>query len=171
MPRLSTFPTLYDESLQINISRLKKWGYLNPNQIKSGVLTWSRRGEKTGSISIKVNTINEQPYIELDYKYNDEPRNYKISLVSIPSNIGFGKIWLFQCSQTKKRCRKLYSISGYFFHREAFTGCFYESQIQSKYYRFLDKNYGAYFNSERLYEQLHQKHFKKFYAGKPTKSV
>ena len=169
MPKPYTFPTLYNEALQISISKLKEWEYLNPEQIKSGTITWSRNGNETGSISIKVNTHSEQPYIELDYKYRDEPRNYKVSLVSIPSNLGKGLIWYFLCPQTNKRCRKLYSIGGYFLHREAFEGCMYESQIQSKKYRQLDKTLGAYFRTDDLYSQLYQKHFKKYYAGKPTK--
>ena len=169
MPKPHTFPTLYNEALQISISKLKEWEYLNPEQIKSGTITWSRNGSQTGRISIKVNTHSEQPYIELDYKYRDEPRNYKVRLVSIPSNLGKGLIWYFICPHTKKRCRKLYSIGGYFLHREAFKGCFYETQTQSKKYRQLDKTLGAYFKSDNLYSELYKKNFKKTYAGKPTK--
>ncbi len=169
MPKPHTFPTLYNEALQIHISKLKGWGYLDPKQIKSGTLNWSRNGNPTGSISIQVNTHSEQPYIELDYKYRDEPRNYKVRLVSIPSNLGKGLIWYFLCPQTKKRCRKLYSIGGYFLHREAFKGCMYETQTQSKKYRQLDKILGAYLKSDNLYSELYKKNFKKTYAGKPTK--
>lgn len=169
MPKPHTFPTLYNEALQISITKLKEWEYLNPEQITSGTLTWSRNGNKTGSISIRVNTHSEQPYIELDYKYRDEPRNYKVSLVSMPSNLGKGLIWYFLCPETNKRCRKLYLIGGYFLHREAFKGCMYETQTQSKKYRQLDKTLGAYFRTDDLYSQLYQKHFKKTYAGKPTK--
>ncbi len=169
MPKPHTFPTLYNEALQISISKLKEWEYLNPGQIKSGTITWSRNGRQTGSISIKVNTHSEQPYIELDYKYRDEPRNYKVRLVSLPSNLGKGLIWYFLCPHTNKRCRKLYSIGGYFLHREAFNGCMYETQTQSKKYRQLDKTLGAYFKSDNLYSELYKKNFKKTYAGKPTK--
>ena len=169
MPKPHTFPTLYNEALQISISKLKEWEYLNPEQIKSGTITWSRNGRQTGSISIKVNTHSEQPYIELDYKYRDEPRNYKVRLVSLPSNLGKGLIWYFLCPHTNKRCRKLYSIGGYFLHREAFNGCMYETQTQSKKYRQLDKTLGAYFKSDNLYSELYKKNFKKTYAGKPTK--
>lgn len=169
MPKPHTFPTLYNEALQIHISKLKGWGYLNPEQIKSGTLNWSRNGNPTGSISIQVNTQSEQPYIELDYKYRDEPRNYKVYLTSTPSNLNRGEIWYFICPQTKKRCRKLYSIGGYFLHREAFNGCMYETQTQSKKYRQLDKALGAYFISDNLYSELYKKNFKKSYAGKPTK--
>jgi len=169
MPKPHTFPTLYNEALQISISKLKEWDYLNPEQLKGGTLTWSRNGNKTGSISIKVNTHSEQLYIELDYKYRDEPRNYKVRLASMLSNLGKGLIWYFLCPQTNKRCRKLYSIGGYFLHREAFNGCMYETQTQSKRYRQLDKTFGAHFKAEDLYLQLCQKHFKKFYNGRPTK--
>ena len=56
MPKPYTFPTLYNEALQISISKLKEWKYLNPEQIKSGTLNWSSNGNPTGSISIQVNT-------------------------------------------------------------------------------------------------------------------
>jgi hypothetical protein len=169
MAKSPTFPTLYNEALQIDISNLKGWGYLDLEQIKSGTLNWSKYGNPTGSISIKVNTHKEQPYIELDYKFRDEPRNYKVYLTSTPSNLNRGEIWYFICPQTKKRCRKLYSIGGYFLHREAFNGCMYETQTQSKKYRQLDKTLGAYFKSDNLYSELYKKNFKKSYAGKPTK--
>ena len=169
MPKPYTFPTLYNKALQIDISKLKDWGFLKPKQIKSGTLTWSRNENPTGSISIVVNTHSEQPYIELDYKYGDEPRNYKVRLVSKPSNLGKGLIWYFLCPQTNKRCRKLYSIGGYFLHREAFSGCMYETQTRSKKYRQLDKTFGAYFKIDNLCSELYKKNFKKYYAGKPTK--
>ena len=169
MPKPYTFPTLYNEVLQIHISKLKEWGYLAPGKIKRGTIDWSRNGNPTGSISISVNTQSEQRYIELDYKYRDEPRNYKVFLTSTPSNLNRGEIWYFLCPQTNKRCRKLYSIGGYFLHREAFNGCMYETQTQSKKYRQLDKTLGVYFKSDNLYSELYKKHFKKSYAGKPTK--
>ena len=169
MAKFPTFPPLFNEALQINISKLKQWGYLEPGQFKSGELNWSRNGNPAGSISISGNTHSEQPYIELDYKFRDEPRKYKVYLTSIHSNLNRGEIWYFICPQTKKRCRKLYSIGGYFLHRAAFRGCMYEKQTESKKYRNLDKTLGAYFNTDKYYEQLYKKHFKKQYAGKPTK--
>ena len=169
MPRPHTFPTLYNEALQIHVSTIKEWNCLIPKQLYSGTITWSSNGEKIASISIIVNSNSTVPYIELDYITNNEPRKYKVKLVSIPSNLGIGKIWYFLCPITHKRCRKLYLIGGYFLHREAFNRCMYESQTQSKQYRQLEKTFGAYFSSDNLYSQLYKKHFKKTYAGKPTK--
>ena len=169
MPKPYTFPTLFDNVLQISITKLKELNYLKPNQVKSGTITWSRNGNKIGSILIKANTNSKDPYIELNYNYKNEPRKYKIQLVSVPSNLGKGNIWYFICPDTNKLCRKIYSINGYFFHREAFKGCLYESQTQSKGSKQMDKLIGADIILDQLYRQLYKKHFKKFYAGKPTK--
>ena len=169
MPKPHTFPTLFDDLKVVSISYLTKYGYLKPNQWQSGTITWSSNGIKTGSISIQVNTQSEQPYIELDYKCNEAPINYRVQLFSAPSNLGKGVVWYFVCPRTGKRCRKLYLADTYFYHRSAFNGCMYEKQTQSKKSRYLDKTLGEYFQTDQLFEQLYKKHFKKQYAGKPTK--
>jgi hypothetical protein len=169
MPKPHTFPTLFDEVKTVSISFLTKHKYLKPNKWQSGTINWSSNGNKTGSISIRVNTQSEQPYIELNYKCNEAPINYRVQLVSAPSNLGKGVVWYFICPRTGNRCRKLYLADTYFYHRSAFRGCMYEKQTQSKKSRYLDKTLGVYFRSDQLFEQLYKKHFKKQYAGKPTK--
>lgn len=169
MAKFPTFPPLYDEVLQISIKKLKEFGYLKKNCVNSGVLNWSWHGQNKSSISIRVNTFAEPHHIELDYNTNGEPRNYKVRLITVPSNLGKGEVWYFLCPHTQKKCRKLYLIGGYFLHRKAFTGCMYESQTVSKYYRFLNNTFGAYFKTEKLYDEMYAKHFTKYYKGKPTK--
>ncbi len=167
MSKQPTFPTLYEDLKTVSISFLTKQGYLKPNQWRSGTITWSINGNRTGSISIKVNTISS--YLELIYKYNQESINYRVQLISIPSNLGKGVVWYFVCPFTKLRCRKLYLADTYFYHRSAFKGCMYEKQTQSKKDRYLDKKLGGYFRGIESLEKLNKKHFKKEYAGKPTK--
>ena len=169
MAKPQTFPTLFDEMKTVSISFLTKHGYLKPNQWQSGTITWRKNGTKTGSISIQVNTQPESPYLELDYKCNETLINYRVQLVSAPSNLGKGVVWYFVCPHTGKRCRKLYLSDTYFYHRTAFRGCMYEKQTQSKKYRKLDNTLGAYLRIDELYEQVNKKHLKKHYAGKPTK--
>jgi len=169
MPKLATLPTLYNEVIQMNTTKLKEWGYLEPNQIKSGSLQWSVRGEEIASIAIRCNTIKSEPFVELSYRFKSEPRNYRVKLVSISSNLGKGKIWYFLCPETNKCCRKLYSIGGYFLHREAFKGCMYETQTKSKKWRQMERIYGSYFDNDKYYQELYSKHFKTHYNGKPTK--
>lgn len=153
----------------MHISKLKEWGYLVPGRIMSGIITWSLDGKPIGSISIQANTICEQPYIELDYKYRGEQRNYKVYLTATPSNLNKGKIWYFVCPVTKRRCRKLYSQNGYFVHREAVTGYMYETQTRSKKARKLEKMVRVLFETDSLESEIYKKYFKKTYAGKLTK--
>jgi hypothetical protein len=153
----------------VSISFLANHGYLKPNQLKSGSIHWSRNGEKMGGISIRVCTHSEMQFLELDYKCNGAPIKYRVQLVTLPSNIGKGVVWYFVCPKTGLRCRKLYLADTYFYHRSAFNGCMYEKQTQSKNSRYLDKTLFAFFDTDRYYSQLYKKHFKKTYAGKPTK--
>ena len=168
MPKPYTFPTLLDEVKTVSISKLKEWQYLEPQSFRSGTITWSRAGEQTGSISI-YSSMREEPYIRLDYRANNEPVDYKVRLVSVPSNLGRGKIWYFVCPVTGKRCRKLYGVGKYFLHRDAYPNAMYECQTYSKRGRMIDKVCKIMYGSDELYEELYSKHFKTHYAGKPTK--
>ncbi|MBI9036323.1 MAG: hypothetical protein JEZ03_17825 [Bacteroidales bacterium] len=166
MSKYPTYPTLYDDVLQINITRLIKWGYIIPEHIIEGELVCRNNQDQLDSVFIYVNTI-EEPYIELEYEFDGETRNYTIQLVSISSNLGLGEIWYFICPETNKQCRKLYFINGYFYHREAFEGCMYKCQTKSKSYR--DSIFTTFSMSYKCYNEVSKKHFKHSYAGKPTK--
>jgi hypothetical protein len=169
MPKPSTFPTLYDEALQLDLTSLKRLGYLQPDEIRSGGITWYSRGARTGSIGLYSNTIVAQPYLRLNFKHNGKKIDYIINIESVPSNLGRSNLQYLVCPQTGKRCRKLYLIGDKFLHREAYIGCLYSSQIRSKKKRYWDNTIGAYFDADDILEQLHKKHAKKRYAGRPTK--
>jgi hypothetical protein len=169
MPKMHTFPTLYDECKTVSITKLKEWGYLKPDQWKSGTLTWSRNGQQYASICIKVDTLSVKPYIMFEYNCNSEPVNYKVQLVSINSNIGKGLIWYFLCPNTGKKCRKLYLVNKYFLHREAFKGAMYEKQTYSEYSRQQIKLWTLLFDKDEICQLVYKKYFKPFYKGQPTK--
>lgn len=169
MAKFPIYPTLYDNVNTISITKLKEWNYLKPHQISKGVITWSIRGKETASISFLINTDAVQHFIILDYKYRDKPINYKVLLKLQKSNLGKGYYYYFVCPVTGKQARKLYLSGGYFLHRTAFKGCMYECQTQSKHMREIEKFYGAYFDYDKLIDELNRKYFKSFYAGKPTK--
>lgn len=169
MPKQYTFPDLLDECKTLSLSKFKEWGYLEPNSIKSGTVHWSRNEQRYSSISVSINTFADRPYLELDYKCNGEPINYKVYLVSIPSNIGEGKVWYFLCPNTHKRCRKLYMINTYFLHRTAFKNAMYERQTYSKHSRDQIRIWEKLFCTDKVYDEIYGKHFRKFYKGQPTK--
>ena len=170
MPKPHTFPYLFDELKTISISKLNEWNYLNDTALKSGVVNWSNRyNEVTSSISIKVKINANEQFLNLNYKSNDIRYDYNVNLVTVPSNLGKGNVWYFICAYTGKRCRILHLIDGKFLHRSALKSGMYSKQTQSKKWRQIEKVYGAYFDSDKYYEQLYKKHFKKYYKGKPTK--
>lgn len=171
MPKPNTFPYIIDEAKNISISDLKKWKYLIPNSHKLGTITWRRNGIKTSSIEIQVIFREQTKEIRLSYqtKYDQKNHNYKIPLVSIPSNLGKGKIWFFRCSFTGVRCRKLHLIDGRFIHRSSLSHGMYYIQTYTKKFRAIEKTYRNYFDFEKLYNELNSKHFTKYYNGKPTK--
>ncbi len=169
MPKHSTFPYLFDNAKSINISDLKKWGYLKTSYHKSGTITWSRNGIETSSISIATKITNTKSVFFLSYNCNDSSYNYHVQLISLPSNLGKGFIWYFLCPFTNKRCRKLHFIDQRFMHRSALPSGMYEKQTQSKKWRQIEKVYGCHFDLERNYKELYSKYFKTHYNGKPTK--
>lgn len=167
MPKQQTFPYLFDELKNISISKLNEWNYLKENNHRSSTISWSTNGVETSSIGAVMNTFDYT--LTIDYKCNGISYNYKIQLVSILSNLGKGKVWYFICPFTNKRCRKLHLINGKFTHRSALPSGMYSKQTQSKKWRLLESVYGSYFNSDKVYEQLYSKNFKRYYKGKPTK--
>jgi len=54
-------------------------------------------------------------------------------------------------------------------HRSALPSGMYSKQTHSKKWRFMEKAFGSYFDSDKYYQELHSKHFKRYYNGEPTK--
>ncbi|CDF80435.1 conserved hypothetical protein [Formosa agariphila KMM 3901] len=169
MPKLSTFPYIFDEEKCISISDLKKLKYFNKNNLVSGTINWTNRGVKTGSIGISVLMTNKTNVVSFDYKCNNNEYKYEVQLIAIPSNLGKGKVWYFLCPFTAKRCRKLHLIDERFMHRSALPSGMYSKQTHSKKWRQMEAVFGTYFDRDDIYDELYSKHFKRFYKGKPTK--
>jgi hypothetical protein len=170
MAKTYTNPIIIDNLKTLSVSFLGKHGYLRPNLRQSGTVSWSQNGNRTDSISIKVNTQPESQYLELDYTCNNARVNYRVHLISSASNLGNGVVWFFICPKTGKRCRKLHLADTFFYHRSAVKGCFYESQVQSKGSRSLLKAFSSIFLMADIDEKVTAKHFKMAYKGKETKN-
>ena len=170
MPKPHTFPYIIDEEDHISISKLREWKYLLPGSWKMGTITWSRNGIEISSIGIEVIFKDHRKEVWVSYRTRDkEDHRYKISLVSLPSNLGKGKVWYFRCPFTGVRCRKLHFINRKFMHRSALNHGMYSKQVYSKKWRNIEKVYCNYFDHEKALQELNSKHFTKYYNGKPTK--
>lgn len=169
MSKQSTYPYLFDEAKSISVTNLRDWGYLKPQTLKSGKMTWSRNGIETGSIGFTVKLDDHQTVVFFDYVCDSKHYKYEVPLVFLPSNLGFGRVWYFHCPFTNKRCRILHLIGERFMHRSALPSGMYECQTRSKTWRGWEKSFGSFFEMEKYYEEIYSKHFKKYYNGKPTK--
>jgi len=159
-----------ENMLSISTKKFKEWNLLKKGINNSGVISWSFNGEETSKVSYSIKLNDFEAYTELDYSVNSKPYKYRIYFESIISNLGKGKIWYFICPVSGKKCRKLYLCNGYFISRKL-TGAIYDTQTKSKSWRRMEKAFGAYFDLDNYYIELHKKYLKTHYKGKPTKRL
>lgn len=171
MPRFPSFAQTIDECLTIDLSNIRKWGDLKENcDVNSRTYVWSKRGQQIASVGYHIECVNEGLKImTLKYNYRNQPVEYQVSIVCSPSNLGIGVRRYFICPKTGNKCNKLISPSGtkYFFHRSAYD-LLYDSQRQSKKYRWFNKQFGATFELDRLEQELFTKYRKTHNQGRPT---
>lgn len=158
-----------DDLKSINISVLGKFNQLKPNTQNKGNYQWTSQGNLANEISYIITMYDEVGIFEISYIYNNDKKiNYSISIISLESNLGKGRVYYFVCPKSKKLCRKLYLFEGYFLHRSCFKGLIYETQKQSKKIRKLNKLYLDLYDESKILDLI-ASGFRKYYRGKPTK--
>ncbi len=167
MAKPATFPTIIDSIRTVTISFLSKEGYLDHVGTRSGMLYWTVRGQTTGSVQLSVERFEASALLTLDYRSNGSAMSYEIELVSRVSPFG-GLVWLFVCPVTGKKCRHLYESGHYFLHRDTLTHAMYSSQVVSKHYREIAKEY-AIIKYQKEHETFLRKYAKRSYRGKLTR--
>lgn len=169
MGRKSTGAITTGESQKLEINTLLKKGYFKNGCHLSGTITWT----DGNSIGYEAELTETRQEIKLNYwnkRYSGERNDleYTIHLVSVPSNLGRGKIWYFICPFTGMKVKILYKVYGslYFKSRKAYkTRIYYLSQISSKF----DFNNNIYWEIEHKLEKLCPLIRKEHYQGKETR--
>jgi hypothetical protein len=135
-----------EDCKNIGIFWLKKNGYLSG--IRSGNVSWSIGGNKTGSIGIFVSAgCGNEDYIRFNYTITDNSTgnikdyDYKITLVTTKCHFGNKRYW-FQCQLSKngKYCRKKVGVlylppNGKYFGCRHCYNLIYSSQCQPDLYK------------------------------------
>jgi hypothetical protein len=165
MGRYSKSPPLFEDMRRISITRLKKLGFLSPCIYMRNTLAWTQNGMITKEVSIITSINSNNSYIELNYAIGKEIQSYKVQIVSLPSNLGKGRIQYFLCPQSGKCCRILYLVGKRFIHRDEAKGYYYKKQTYSSSGRSIIKIF-EYLDACDLTER---KYYKKFHMGRPTK--
>jgi hypothetical protein len=121
---------------RIDIRWLKKQKYIIPGL--SGSLSWSSRGENTGSISFRM----EENNMTLKYRHKPSRGEWKdveqvISFDQTFCNYGGYRKW-FLCPRCRKRVALLYGAGKYFFCRHCYQ-LTYDSCNTSPLQRIFDR--------------------------------
>jgi hypothetical protein len=176
-------PKYYDYNGRDTVESTKSidLAFLNKRKVLKGHfnqnIKWSINENPTGNIDLEINTIDENPYIRLNYKvkksYETEwrPINYKTNLISVPCYFG-GERWFYECGLSKdgkycgRRSRILYQIDDYFGCRKcanlSYESCNKSTQNKKSLYRLLNYEFAS--------EEYYTKNVKRmYYKGRPTK--
>jgi len=121
---------------RVDIRWMKKQGYLRKGCM--GSLTWSCRGEKTGSIWYRV----EKDEIVLNYRHKSssgewEPLEQALQIDRTPCNYGGYRVW-FLCPHCGRRVLVLYGAGRYFICRQCYN-LSYSSQQENEPDRLMRK--------------------------------
>ncbi|MEZ4888391.1 MAG: hypothetical protein R3E32_26930 [Chitinophagales bacterium] len=181
MGYFGTHSTKVEDCLILSLKDLRKWGYLKPDNYKSGIITVSRRKTEIARYNIAVSTSKEDSFIQFQYtasRFNEVLKeiDYRIPLVTVPMNIGKGVRYYFLCPNTGKRCLKLYKPPQeyYFLHRSSFPYLIYDKQTHTKKFRALNSGViGMGMKIRRLEKEFiwdAPKYHRNYYNGEPTKN-
>jgi hypothetical protein len=152
-----------ENCLTISITDLKEKGFLKKRKTVA-VLNLTNNNDLCLSVDVEIILNETEKYLILTHTSETEINKtvrYKVSLVSIHSNLG-GFIMYFVCPITGKHCRKLYYSGKTFQHRDA-TGLLYAQQAKKQ-----PISYANYLSEEQRNEP-NTKYFKKYYKGNYTK--
>jgi len=121
---------------QIDIRWLRKQNYLRPGI--SGSLSWSSRGEITGTIDFRMEENNMiLNYRQRPYDGEWEDIEQVVPITKTPCNYGGYRKW-FLCPRCWKRVGVLYGVQKYFLCRRCYN-LTYESSNASPLQRIFDK--------------------------------
>jgi len=178
MGRSSSGKYTTSESNRLDLRVMLRNGQLQKGKHLKGTIEWTNGS----SITFESKYTENEIYFRVAYTITSNRTgeatdyDYKIDLVTIPSNLGKGEILYLVCPESNRRARVLFMAYGHhkYIHRDLYLDnygerLYYNSQSSSK----GDYHNTMYFNYERkvkdLENRLFAKHRKLFYKGKPTK--
>nr|WP_299168769.1 hypothetical protein [uncultured Allomuricauda sp.] len=176
MGRKSTGAYSTNRCRKLDLTWMVKTGIITRGAVTTGKMSWS-----DGSEVLYVSKFTEDDkFVRLNYIFSngDGPGvelDYKIFIVGIPSNLGKGTVYYFECPESGKRARILYQAYGHnkYLHRDWYfqrynKRIYYGCQISSKLDYHNDRFHELDRRVSNLEKELNQKHRKRTYKGKYT---
>ncbi len=167
------------KSRKLDLGWMLKNKFIVKNKVVKGTLVWMDGSTAEYESLLSAN----EKYLKVNYTITKRsgktiPYNYMIQLVTVPSNLGKGEILYFQCPDSGKRARILYSANGHdkYVHREWYLEkhgkrLYYNSQLCSKS-DYHNTRYHTLSNkiNDLLDDLINKKHRNMHYKGEPTKN-
>ena len=137
-----------EECNSISTKSLNEHNYFD-GSVRSGGLSWSRRGEETGSVSFIV-SVEDEEYMQFQYTETNRHTgeittlDYKVQLTWTPCNFG-GRRWWFVCplnvngNMCGRRVGVLYLGGKYFGCRHCYNLTYKSSKENHKFDRLFLK--------------------------------
>lgn len=107
-----------DAACRIDLRFLRKRGALKEGRRTSGTLSWTRRGEPSGSMGYTAVMDGEDRRLILSYSANGEARTVTVQLEAVPMRFG-GFRYYALCPRTLRRCEVLPVVGGVVACRQA----------------------------------------------------
>jgi len=163
-----------EESTELSIFRLNRWGLLDGLQSTMLTWTWRLSGHKS-SIWLLIYALGKEPYVRLRYTItrrrdgSTQDYDYNVSLATTPCHLGGRRYW-FLCPQCGRRAGKLYRRPmGEMYFCRICNDLTYESRNESRLGRFGAPGYVLV--TDRKIGELYD-HIKRWtWRGKPTRKV
>jgi hypothetical protein len=133
----------------------KEWGRDSVTEL-SGTITFSRNGEETGSLGVKVHVDGALSYVRFDYLlgYEKKPVTYEHELALVPCYYG-GHRFYFRCRHCRRRVTALYLSGGYYACRHCHRLAYEVSQAHRTLSEKLDRSRSLRARAEKLRKYHH----------------
>jgi hypothetical protein len=122
------------------------------------------------SILVSINIdINNDDYADFHFNYKGKLVKQRVDLIIKGDNLKRGNLFFFKCPTTGMQKRKLFFYEGRFVGKQAIESAYYESELQSKKQRRLNRELRKINKAHNSVKKNERKRNQQYYAGEPTK--
>jgi len=154
-----------EDTPRLTIEDLRAWGFItgSPGD-KSGTITFSRNGQETGSLGVKVHIEGAWSYVRFDYLlgYDKKPVAYEHELEPSPCYYGGHRLY-FRCRHCKRRVTALYLSGGYYTCRHCHRLAYEVSQAHGTLSEKIDRAWSLRARAEKLRKYHHPRKANRLY--------
>jgi len=158
---------IYDTCNTLSVYDLSRAGCFNGGSTDF-VASWEVEDEPCRTL-LQVKAAGDGLYIAASHIRETQHITYHIHLIAVPSCLGNGALWFFECPVTGVHCRKLLFHNGYLQHRSAVKGL-YQAQTHTPCIRKFMGDIKAVQTICKISEKVNAPWFRQTYACAPAKS-